>query len=331
MKHSKTLLCLSIIWSGEALAQRVGDFCMETVWSEHNLQSLQCTATDIDILSVNAMNIIEDCASGEFQSASVEVQVQVLAIPDLRWDIGFFVALDGPSATAGNLCLHDFLPQPATGLTFSGSSTFDIPQGQPDGPWSDFDGDACGDVEQGDFLKTLSLEFVCRDDNQNGTVEVAYCTSWRQEDNQEVCSSVADTFPGAPSKCHCDELELPMPPAYLLFNKATATPEVAPGNPVTFTITAQSAGVEDLENVGLTDPDCGLLSPVSGNDADEVLEAGETWSWTCTVDAVTADLVNSATLTATTVTSQMPVELVASAEVKVITTIFVDGFELLFP
>ena len=46
------------------------------------------------------MNVIQDCASGTFQSASVEVQVEVQSNADSRWDIGFYIGLDGLSAAA---------------------------------------------------------------------------------------------------------------------------------------------------------------------------------------------------------------------------------------
>ena len=303
---SNILLCLSMFWSSHAMAQRVGDFCMQAAWGQPN--SLQCTVSDIQFVEVVDLNIIEDCASGEFQSASVEVQVEVSVTSDFRWDVGLFIALDGPDAVNGDLCLHDFLAVPGSG-------------------WFDFDGEACGDVAQGAFHKTLELEFVCQDLNQNGTVEVAYCTSGRVEGSNQLCTSVAGAIPDSPSRCHCDLLELPMPPAYLSFSNVAAPPVVVAGDPVSFTITAQSAGVEALTNVELADPDCDTLSPATGDDGDDVIGTGETWSWTCTVDAVTADLVNEAALAATTLESQMPVAYLAYAEVNVVDEVFDDGFE----
>jgi uncharacterized repeat protein (TIGR01451 family) len=72
------------------------------------------------------------------------------------------------------------------------------------------------------------------------------------------------------------------------------------GETATFTIRAQNTGNADLSNVTLDDPLCDTLTgPTGDTDGDNELDTTETWSWTCTVDNVTADFTNTATVTGT--------------------------------
>ncbi len=84
--------------------------------------------------------------------------------------------------------------------------------------------------------------------------------------------------------------------------KSTNTPVVASGSNVNFTIVVTNTGDADLENVTITDdPGCDTLSSPSGDNGDGKLNKDEDWSYTCTVNSVTADFTNVATATATAV------------------------------
>jgi uncharacterized repeat protein (TIGR01451 family) len=82
--------------------------------------------------------------------------------------------------------------------------------------------------------------------------------------------------------------------------KDPPTQSVLSGGTATFTITAYNTGNVDLSNVTVSDvPPCDTLTGPVGDDGDGVLQPTETWSWTCTVDNVTADFTNTATVTGT--------------------------------
>ena len=83
---------------------------------------------------------------------------------------------------------------------------------------------------------------------------------------------------------------------------------VAPGTTVTYTIEVENTGDTELTNVDVKDDVCSPLEYKSGDDGDEALEAGETWTYTCSkvidektvnVVTVTADTVDDDTVTDT--------------------------------
>jgi uncharacterized repeat protein (TIGR01451 family) len=113
-------------------------------------------------------------------------------------------------------------------------------------------------------------------------------------------------------------VELGTPPVYLAVSKDPATQTVVTGGTASFTITAQNTGVEDIENVVIDDPLCDTLTGPTGDDGDGVLETTETWSWICTVNNVTADFTNTATVSGTAATSGSAVSEQDTADVTVV-------------
>jgi len=187
------------------------------------------------------------------------------------------------------------------------------------GPWLDNDGDSCGDIATNtQVIKTLQqLRFSCVDADLDGSVDVSVCTAW---DNNAgtVCNDLSGAFPGTNSKCSCDEVELGIAPVYLTVTKSPATQTVLVGGTASFTITAASTGVEDIQNVMISDPLCTTLTGPTGDDGDNILETTETWSWTCMTTNVLADFTNTATVTGTAVTSGSAVSEEDTADVTVI-------------
>ncbi len=77
---------------------------------------------------------------------------------------------------------------------------------------------------------------------------------------------------------------------------------VATGGDATFTITVTNNGTEDLCNVVVSDPN-GLACEMTYTDNGGVLAIGDTWTYTCTVNDVTASFTNTATVNAQGCTS----------------------------
>jgi len=91
---------------------------------------------------------------------------------------------------------------------------------------------------------------------------------------------------------------------------------VIAGNMATFVITVTNNGDEPLENVQVTDP-LGASCEMTFTDADNILDAGEVWTYTCTVADVTQAFTNTATVTGTGVTSGTTVTDVDESDVEV--------------
>jgi hypothetical protein len=92
-----------------------------------------------------------------------------------------------------------------------------------------------------------------------------------------------------------------VPPEYSIAVSKTADPLVVPagGGTVTYTVTVENAGTGFLQVVNLEDSDCTLTGPTyTTGDDDDKLEAGEVWTYTCSVDDVTPPHTNTVTVNA---------------------------------
>ena len=90
-------------------------------------------------------------------------------------------------------------------------------------------------------------------------------------------------------------------PAGIDITKTTDDSEVSPGGTATFTITVTNTGQVPLTDVVVTDdqtPSCdfgaGDMTTVPGGAFDGTLAVGESFSYTCTTDALSASFVNTA-------------------------------------
>nr|NIO72721.1 hypothetical protein [Anaerolineae bacterium] len=312
------LIAIILIASPEgAIGQETGNYCVQDFRA-----GAGCTANDVRLEQLTAVTVIEECLAGVSGETEVIFQALVSAdgSPD-RYDVGIFLALDGGSALTGDSCYHDYLQPPLTSAPTYGDANSD---GVPDilnGPWWNGElvdpSDMCGDIEtNSQVLKTLApLRFACIDSNGDGSADISVCSSWDNNRNT-TCTGSLDAFPGTNSKCGCGVVELGIlaEPA-ITVTKDPPIQTVASGGTATFIITVESR--TDVSNVIVSDvPACTALTGPVGDDGDGVLEPTETWSWTCTVDNVTADFTNTATVTGTSPWG--PVSGEASAEVIVI-------------
>lgn len=72
----------------------------------------------------------------------------------------------------------------------------------------------------------------------------------------------------------------------------------AAGGSVTYTITVENTGTAFFMAVNLSDTDCTIGDPTSGDDGDGKLEEGETWTYSCTVANVVPPHTNTVTVNA---------------------------------
>ena len=97
---------------------------------------------------------------------------------------------------------------------------------------------------------------LCIDPDHDGFLNLPNCTSWRQAGANELCQSPLDAFPGAPSKCRCDDaFQLPIEvPAAKLDVVKTADPTTInePGDSVTFKIEVSNKGIDPKNKVTLS-------------------------------------------------------------------------------
>jgi len=194
--------------------------CMLPHWLDSGKKSgLTCTAKEVYLQNIKN-RVRTTCSKGT--KVKVDISADVI-FNSARYDPAFFVATDGGDAMTGVCLLKAFEKGPAykvvdpdNNATIVGSVTFD----------NDFRGgnDKCGDIVinggGGGAIRTsiISTEVQCTDRNGDGSLDIAVCFSWRVRGTDDVCTlsnsdtqtqgSLADVFPGTPSKCYCFVYEI---------------------------------------------------------------------------------------------------------------------------
>ncbi|MEJ2741182.1 MAG: hypothetical protein P8176_01490 [Gammaproteobacteria bacterium] len=285
------LVVFSIVHAPTALSGiTIEDGCMQDLAGF----SLNCTANDVAISGV-ATNpdgthqlVIHDdgCAyQGDTVNFTATFDLEVTAKE--RHDIGIYFITDGDPNGDGAV---------------SGACSISTLDYQPDPPWLDLDGttdpfpgtnvisntqDVCGDIDKpghNPLHPTVTLTAVCKDDDNDGFLNLPNCTSWRQSGANELCLSPLDAFPGAPSKCRCDigfNVPILVPPAELKVVKTavpTSLPE--PGGVVTFTVSVTNIGIDPNNPVTLNTLNDSIYGDITSSGHDDII------STTCSLPQV---------------------------------------------
>jgi hypothetical protein len=283
---------------------------------------LNCTANDISIAGVENLEILDDGCAFPGDDVTFRADFRVVLTAQERHDVGLWFALDGDPNGDGAL---------------TGTCTTAAPPYAPDKPWLDLDAmndggfcadgitgcevdrdckgignglcamqqDTCGDIDanHNPFFPGVTLTVKCVAGNATGDLLVPNCTSWRQPGSNELCTSPLDAFPGAPSKCKCDNgftVPIKVPPAVLTVTK-TANPisHQEPGGTTTYTVTVTNVGIDPNNPVTLdslidipygditmvhgdiTRTDCNVPQSIPSDDG----HIGGIDTYTCTFDA----------------------------------------------
>ncbi|HZR82024.1 MAG TPA: hypothetical protein VFD92_13085, partial [Candidatus Binatia bacterium] len=189
------------------------DGCMQDV---AGLGTLNCTAEDVTITSVHVLQVIDGC-SGIGDTAQLQLSSDIEVNATTRYDVGFYLALDGGDALTGS-CFREYFPPPLS----NAPTDADLATGY--GPYLNAtgDNDQCGDGNQNDVtinpIKRLfsdsvvpsqpaTITLTCKDDNHDGLLDVTYCSAWRNSSNF-TCNSISDSgLPETKAKCKCATID----------------------------------------------------------------------------------------------------------------------------
>ena len=186
-----------VLWACGAWAD-TGNVCVQDLQP-----GATCLANDVHIDRLEVVSINEACGTGVPGEAEVVLRALVSAVGSpSRYDIGIFLALDGASVLAGDLCFHSALPGLLTKTPVYGDFNSD---GYPDlsgGILWDGDGDSCPDIEAGTqvFVTLPPLRIKCADIDSDGIVDLRAAVSW-DTSILTACGGTADAFPLTRSRC----------------------------------------------------------------------------------------------------------------------------------
>src|SRR5215471_2192010 len=238
--------------------------CLQDVTPFH----LNCTANDVSLAkAVNIRDLsgnpLSTCFAGSTFSFIADFQVVTTATS--RENVGFYIATGGQANALTGQCT-DNIDSP---LHFPGDQGTPTLPGNPSlctqnggtslclgsALYHEFDtslaGDNCGDTTSADGTSqfiTIEVDNI-KCPTSGTTLSLPNCTSWQQPGGASLCISntgpsndwpwVPAAIPGAPSKCSCEVLTLPITPITYSIS-TTKTPNPAslqePGGNFTYTV-----------------------------------------------------------------------------------------------
>jgi hypothetical protein len=227
-----------------------GDVCMQRTFGGPTVTGsnrLNCTANDIAIARAVSASP-STCTVGQPFDLTATFEVNVNA--SSRYDSGFYFRTDGGANARG--------PVGTCSLT-----TLPLPPAMSD-PWSNLDGDFCGDfASAGTVEVTIHIgEVMCADTNGDGFLNLPNCTAWHS--NQGTgCATETQAIPETKSKCKCDDaFQLPVTvesPSGAVLKSATSaivTDEVkVKNNSATRTVTIQSLSDDAFGDITMVQGD----------------------------------------------------------------------------
>jgi hypothetical protein len=173
-----------------------------------------CIANDLQTAAINKKAGPNVCVNNT--TIYVQLEAKTTSGSSQRYDVGYFVNLDGTSANTGTLCYRDYLPLPLNTIAFS--------SGGHTSPFLNADSDLCGDPDGNTSTTTIRniggatvsspsytpgppavIGITCKDLDNAGTTktaDISVCTSWDNKSDNN-CFSVRDAKPGTGSKCNC--------------------------------------------------------------------------------------------------------------------------------
>ncbi|NCB43582.1 MAG: DUF11 domain-containing protein, partial [Clostridia bacterium] len=166
--------------------------CMEDIAKK----KLTCTAKDAPTVGVTDFTILDDGCKSPDDTVEFSAIWSFKSNASQRYNIGLYFATGGQSSALNGTCSVSILPN------------------SPVPPWFNFDGNICGDIaSKATVYPETTMTVECLDSDGDNKLNVPYCSSWEQ--NSSICNGPADTIPGAPSKCSCDDgFEIPITVPY---------------------------------------------------------------------------------------------------------------------
>ena len=237
----------------------------------------RCTANDLQPTGSEIIAGPSSCTAGETIALTLRVKFEDGGGASDRFDVGFFIGDNGGPAIGGDSCTFASLTplEPPLNLT-SGAGGF-----------RNVDGDACGDIARREATyKDIQLNNVlCKDDDGDGQVDIAYTLTWDNNQNDSSCTDPADPdlFAPAPPKCRADlSYDLPIkveqPPTIEASKVALPAALREPGGDVLFRVGVANTSPSSTDPVtitSITDAPYGDISDATSCSLPFTLAPGE--------------------------------------------------------
>ena len=292
--YSLAFVVAALVLSLHALPAYAGKNCLQDVSSKH----LQCTANDVSIAeAVRPRNLngtsINTCFAGTTFSFIADFQVVTTATS--RQNIGLYMATGGQASALTGTCVDNVVsPLHAPGsdnppggdfgnCTQNGGDSLCLGSALYHESDTSLTGDSCGDTTSTDgtaqFVTVEIDNIVCP--SVGTKFMMPNCTSWQQPGGAILCAStppntgwpwVAAAVPGAPSKCNCGSVSIPITPISYSMT-ATKVPSPAskpePGGSFTYTV-----GVDNTTSASFGTAGSEIITQICDNKYGNIATTG---------------------------------------------------------
>ncbi len=277
------LLALAILATPAFAGSADPTLCLQTQYNQVQKQKLNCSANDVRVAAVSNVRALDGsalstCIEGSKFSFVADFNVVTTANATNaggRDNIGLYFQTDPTKtdALSGNTCTDNIIAPvhpcgpagtPLAGINCgtTGYKEFDASPDNCGDTSSSVNGNITDTIVVQDFVCTTSNTVPCASDPTKQCLSLPNCTSWQVPGSSILCvtpppaypypfdaSNNPEAIPGAPSKCNCSVIPLPIQPVNPkpLALKAcnTKNPDTTP----TFTFNPNSPpGTASLDN-----------------------------------------------------------------------------------
>jgi hypothetical protein len=172
-----------------------------------------CATKDVYLEAIKAKTPMS-CSAGETITISFDGSIRMMK--ELKYDVGYYIATDGGDALSGT-CAVNGLQQGAAPYKVVDKAGSSNVVGSVAWTTNGADGDVCGDVfttaavtaSNIDLNVAMDLTVPCKDENEDGILDVAICFTWKCDATNGVCT-IAKNIPGALTEsCYCTRYDIP--------------------------------------------------------------------------------------------------------------------------
>jgi hypothetical protein len=189
--------------------------CLQDNWiSANKTGELVCATKDVYL---EAIQVKEKLTCSVDDTITISFDGSIRIMKSLKYDVGFYIATDGGDALTGKCSVNGL--QAGNDYTVVDKAGGSEKVGQV--AWLAKDGaddDKCGDVltksdsSNIDLPVAMELTVPCKDENEDGVLDIAICFTWKCDttNNPNSVCTISQNIPGALTEsCFCTRYDIP--------------------------------------------------------------------------------------------------------------------------
>lgn len=185
--------------------------CLQDNWSAAGKDGdLVCATKDVFL---EAISVKEPTSCTVDETITISIDGSIRMLKSQKFDVGLYIATDGGDALTGTCAVNGLQDGNTYNVVDSAGSSTTV--GSVAWTTGGADGDACGDVfttadaSNIDLPVAVDLTVPCKDENEDGILDIAICFTWKCDATNGLCT-ISRNIPGALTEsCFCTRYDIP--------------------------------------------------------------------------------------------------------------------------